>query len=473
MIKNKKIFENGQNSNLNALIKSQSYNNGQMLHQEITNSSRNINSIWLVAVIVACLIGMTSCANMRSVRSNDIAYSKSNKSMKKPKSVKNIKTMNEDEVNAALADEEKQAPKKVIVENNDANESTNIAAYNDNSDEQQAIPHKERKIPTLREQMKSLGDDQASIKKTVNNLQDDVGELKSSLVDIKNSIRTINLPKPEQKAVAGENNANEFISSDEVISSHANSEDRDVQNSNNTKDIKLDYSDTETFISPDEDKQVKGNDAKDNTKTSEKTSSVKKHANSKKSTTALNTNKKAGHNSAKYTNKAITKKNNTKKKLLNRHNKKENYNKTQEETAPKTINVENNAVPEPQSKPNSNTGSLKSALQYFSQKDYNSAAMQLGNIKKSTKDQSTIANCDYWLGESSFGLKNYDLAINYFSKVAGAKNAAKRAEAQMMIAECYLRNGKIQAAKKSFENFIAQNPKSRLVPRARKMLQQL
>jgi len=84
-----------------------------------------------------------------------------------------------------------------------------------------------------------------------------------------------------------------------------------------------------------------------------------------------------------------------------------------------------------------------------------------------------VSKCNYWLGESHFGLGQYDDAIAYFQKVISSKNADKKADAFIMIAESNIRSGKVNEAKKVFTTFINNYPNSQYIPRAKKMLQQL
>jgi TolA-binding protein len=83
------------------------------------------------------------------------------------------------------------------------------------------------------------------------------------------------------------------------------------------------------------------------------------------------------------------------------------------------------------------------------------------------------SKCNYWLGESHFGLNQYDKAISYFDKVLKSGSASKKDDAMIMIAEAQVRSGKINEAKKMFNSFITVYPQSQFVPRAKKMLQQL
>ncbi len=116
---------------------------------------------------------------------------------------------------------------------------------------------------------------------------------------------------------------------------------------------------------------------------------------------------------------------------------------------------------------------LKDALKYFTRKNYHKAINRLIEIVNIEQDPVAKSDCNYWLGESHFGLKQFDKAIIFFIKVVDNVETPKRDDAQIMIAESYVRSGKIDLAKEAFTKLVTIFTKSEYNPRARKMLQQL
>ncbi len=123
--------------------------------------------------------------------------------------------------------------------------------------------------------------------------------------------------------------------------------------------------------------------------------------------------------------------------------------------------------------PDENIGGFNKAMEEFRSKNYRNAINELHEMMKNEKNPVNIGKYNYWLGESHFGLNQYDKAVNYFRKVLKSGNSAKKDDAMIMIAESQVRTGNVDEAKKTFSDLIACYPKSRYVPRARKMLQQL
>ncbi|OPZ64053.1 MAG: Tetratricopeptide repeat protein [bacterium ADurb.Bin478] len=63
-------------------------------------------------------------------------------------------------------------------------------------------------------------------------------------------------------------------------------------------------------------------------------------------------------------------------------------------------------------------------------------------------------NCQYWIGESYFGLKEYQQAIMEFQKVFAYSMTDKYDDAQLMIGLSYVRSGQKEKAQKEFETFL-------------------
>ncbi len=116
---------------------------------------------------------------------------------------------------------------------------------------------------------------------------------------------------------------------------------------------------------------------------------------------------------------------------------------------------------------------ISDALEYFKKKDYKSTIVYLEIIIEKDGNPETVSECHYWIGESHFGLKEYRAAIEHFKKVAEYMQSGRRDDAQVMIAESFMRIGEVPSAKEAFRELVTAFPTSEYVPRARKMLQQL
>ena len=110
---------------------------------------------------------------------------------------------------------------------------------------------------------------------------------------------------------------------------------------------------------------------------------------------------------------------------------------------------------------------------YLKNKDYSKAISKLKEIESGLTTALEKSTQNYYLGESYFGLQQYQKAIDYFIKVLESPEFNKKEDAKVMIAESQIRNGQTDNARETFKQLIAEYPKSEHIPRARKMLQKL
>ena len=87
--------------------------------------------------------------------------------------------------------------------------------------------------------------------------------------------------------------------------------------------------------------------------------------------------------------------------------------------------------------------------------------------------QSLADNCQYWIGECYYALKNYDQAIVEFEKVFRYSNSNKSDDALLKLGLTYLRLNKPAAAKSQFELLIANHPRSEFVDLAQRHIDKL
>ena len=267
-----------------------------------------------------------------------------------------------------------------------------------------------RKILSLREQMKMYADEQEVIKNKVTSLESDVNYIKTTVNEIKNNLA----PKQQEEegAVPGEKKITEKA----------------------TKIKKM--------AAP---KKEKSNVILSDEKVNFDKTSAKK-ANNKTIKKELANNQQIG----------------SKQKV------KSSPKKSKAVSEDSDLKSDDVPVVQNESNPDIETG-----MNFFKQKKYESAIVEFNKVSLGSKDQKTITICNYWLGESHFGMKQYDKAIIYFQKVLKSPASNKHDNAQLMLAESYVRVGNLAGAKTAFKSLVENYPKSIYIPRAKKMLQQL
>lgn len=109
----------------------------------------------------------------------------------------------------------------------------------------------------------------------------------------------------------------------------------------------------------------------------------------------------------------------------------------------------------------------RNALQSFHSKAYDATISKLqtmldGGVPKNLED-----NCHYWMGEASFGKKDYKGALKHFEQVFQYEKSEKQADARYMSAQCYERMGDKAKAKEEYERVVKDFPTSNHVQRAK------
>lgn len=273
-----------------------------------------------------------------------------------------------------------------------------------------------KRLPSLREQLNNITEDQQTIIKDVNILQNDVSNIKSTIEDIKTEILKLN-GKKSDNAIKGNIDENK-------------TEIYDIDKLNNLEG---------TILSDEETSSIQHQE-NNSIQQKPKNTSVKKKQTVKKPYTI---------------NKTIKNIENKKKDAIDK---------------PTTIApVADKPIKASKAEPIN----FIAAKNTFIHKDFNSAIDQLSKIVQTEKNPGIVSDCQFYLGESHFGLHQYDRAIDFYGKVVNSTSSSKRDEAQIKIAESNIRLGKSDNAKKAYAQFVQMFPKSDLMPKARKMLQQL
>ena len=117
--------------------------------------------------------------------------------------------------------------------------------------------------------------------------------------------------------------------------------------------------------------------------------------------------------------------------------------------------------------PRSSSGGYEGALARFRKRDFQGAVDQFTALLSGGIGSDLSDNCHYWIGESYFGMKKYNDAIQHFEIVVGMPGSDKSDDAQFMIGNSYSSVGKRDEAREAFQKLIAEHPSSPLIKRAR------
>lgn len=90
----------------------------------------------------------------------------------------------------------------------------------------------------------------------------------------------------------------------------------------------------------------------------------------------------------------------------------------------------------------------------FESYDYQGCIDAMSELLASEPNHVLADNAQYWIGESYYGLKQYQKAIVEFQKVFAYEAADKYDDAQLMIGLSYVRLGQPQLARTSFNEFL-------------------
>jgi TolA-binding protein len=90
----------------------------------------------------------------------------------------------------------------------------------------------------------------------------------------------------------------------------------------------------------------------------------------------------------------------------------------------------------------------------FERYDYQNAIAAFQALLKQNPNNQMADNCQYWIGECYYGLKQYQTAIIEFQKVFAYVQNDKYDDAQLMIAQSYIKTGQDDRARAEFQNFL-------------------
>ena len=366
----------------------------------------------IIATIIAGLLFFSACSHPRSVRpgNNFAVKTEINKDKPKVHAPRSATKVKKENIQP----EQKEA---AVIENI-ADEQT--PEQNNSNSESISDIEPAKHLPTLKEQLNSIVEDQQTIIKDVNSLQSEVQSIKTDIQDIKSELLRLN-GKKSDNAIKGPTK----LSPVEL----------DIEELPSGKDS---VGVPDGTILSDEESSDKG-EVYNAKPISKPTPSVPKKKQANKKTIQVNKSVRIPVKIQK-----------------------------QDPVEHKVISED-----KPVKQSSNEALDIITAKNSMIHKDYNTAIDQLSKIAKTEKNPVVISDCHFYIGESHFGLHQYDKAITFYDKVVNSSVSNKRDEAQIKIAESNIRLGKADFAKKAYEDFVQKFPKSDLLPKARKMLQQL
>lgn len=113
------------------------------------------------------------------------------------------------------------------------------------------------------------------------------------------------------------------------------------------------------------------------------------------------------------------------------------------------------------------------ALNNFNAGNYRAAIMELEELSANYSDHGLASNFIYWIGESYFALKNYELALKSFEEISGFNWSTKFDYALYMSGRCLLKMGETGMAAQKFKKLVDDHPNSVLANKASRLLQSM
>lgn len=117
--------------------------------------------------------------------------------------------------------------------------------------------------------------------------------------------------------------------------------------------------------------------------------------------------------------------------------------------------------------------SYEEGLRAFYARDYTGAIQTFSGLLQAYPTHRLASNCQYWIGESYFGLGDYVAARDAFDKVFSYDFSYKKDDAALMMGRCYMKLGDNERARSSLEALLRDYPDSEYAPKAEAYLRRL
>ena len=111
------------------------------------------------------------------------------------------------------------------------------------------------------------------------------------------------------------------------------------------------------------------------------------------------------------------------------------------------------------------------SLAHYQNGEWNASLDGFKFLLQTDSNHDKADNCQYWIGEVYFALKDYPRSIKAFEKVFTFPGTNKSDDAQFKLGLCYVNIGKIEKAKQEFENLLEFYPNSEYYKRSQEYLQ--
>lgn len=110
------------------------------------------------------------------------------------------------------------------------------------------------------------------------------------------------------------------------------------------------------------------------------------------------------------------------------------------------------------------------ALAEYKKRNYKTAIRLFEELLAANPSHDLADNCQYWIGESYYGLGKYNQAIVEFQKVFAFTKTNKDDDAQLKLGLCYLKLGDTRKAREELERLLSNYPKSEYRSVAQRLL---
>lgn len=119
------------------------------------------------------------------------------------------------------------------------------------------------------------------------------------------------------------------------------------------------------------------------------------------------------------------------------------------------------------------SASYEEGLRAFYARNYTGAIETFSTLLRQYPDHRLASNCQYWIGESHFGLGDYTAAKDAFDKVFNYDFSYKKDDAALMLGRCYMKLGDNERARSSLEALLRDYPDSEYASKAESYLRRL
>jgi tol-pal system protein YbgF len=130
-------------------------------------------------------------------------------------------------------------------------------------------------------------------------------------------------------------------------------------------------------------------------------------------------------------------------------------------------------APAPVAYASESNSAYEAARALYNGRNYQGALEQFQALLNSGSAGKFADNCQYWIGESYYGLGKYSEAVQAFREVVAQKRSSKLPYAYMMIGNCEALLGNKDAAREAYSRVVADFPTSPVASKAQAKLSRM